>query len=90
MVALMVLEQCAAGEEDVNAVRCHECPNSVEDNPSPHTPNLSYPPTVDSQIEDTSSLNRYPLVSNSGCSKILGMTCTYSTVFLGPNRLFGL
>ena len=90
MVTLMVLEQRAAGEEDVNAVRCHECPNSVEDIPSPQTPRLSYPPTVDSQIEDTSSLNRYPLVSNSGCSKIVGTTCTYSTVFFGPNTLSDL
>ena len=30
MGALIMLEQRTAGQEDVNAVRCHGCPNSFE------------------------------------------------------------
>ncbi len=76
MVTLMVLEQRTAGQGDVTAVRCHECPNSVEGIPSRQTPSLSYQPTGKSQIGDNSSLDRYPLVSKSKCSRIVGTTCT--------------
>ena len=37
MVALIILEQRTAGQEDVNAARCHRCPNSVEDIPPRYT-----------------------------------------------------
>lgn len=86
MVALMVLEQRTAGQEDVNAVRCHECPDSIEGIPSGQTPSLSYCPTGKSQIVDNSSLDRYPLVSKSKCSRIVGIDVHIQHGILWPNQ----
>ena len=85
MVALRVLEQCTAGQEDVNAVRGHECPDSIEGIPSRQTPSLSYRPTGKSQIGDNSSLDRYPLLSKSKCSRIVGIDVYIQHGILWPN-----
>ena len=85
MVVLMAMEQRTACQRDLNAVRCHECPDSVEGIPSRQTPNLSYRPTGKSQIGDNSSLDRYPLVSKSKCSRILGIGVHIQHGILWPN-----
>ena len=63
---------------------------SVGGIPSEQSSSLSYWPTGQSQIGDNSSLDRYPLCSRSKCSRIVGSTCAYGTVFFGPTRQSGL
>ena len=85
MVALTVLEQRTAGQEDVNAVRWHECPDSVEGIPSRQTPSLLYRPTGKSLIGDNSRLDRHPLVYKSKCSRIVGIDVHIQHGILWPN-----
>ena len=72
LIALIMLEQCSAGQEDVNKVSCYKCPNRIRYIPSRQTPTFSYRITGQTPIKETGILDQYPLDSNTQCSRRAG------------------